>query len=226
MERGLLLTAIKENIIQGRRDQSDEGIDESFYGQPGAAELVEEAIKRKVGLKEILASLEEGMAVVGKLYTEGKYFIPDMLAAAEAVGVAMELLAPHFAQEDKRKGKFVIATVENDQHDIGKNIVATMLRGAGYQVIDLGTGVPAAQIVEAIRQEKASFLGLSALLDTTMRHMEETLTLLEKEGLRSQVKVLIGGAPTSPAFAQKIGADRHCKDAFAGVEAANFLSET
>jgi 5-methyltetrahydrofolate--homocysteine methyltransferase len=118
----------------------------------------------------------------------------------------------------KSKGTFIIATVAGDLHDIGKNIVAIMLKGAGYQIIDLGTDVSADRIIGAVKENQAPFVGLSALLTTTMRVMGDVVRKLEEEGLRDRVKVLIGGAPTSPEFAQEIGADAFCKDAFDAID--------
>ena len=116
------------------------------------------------------------------------------------------------------KGKFVIATVAGDLHDIGKNIVSIMIKGAGYEVIDLGADVPTSVIVQAVKENQAPYLGLSALLTTTMRVMQEVIDKLKEEGLRDNVKVLIGGAPTSQAFVDQIGADVHCKDAFEAID--------
>ncbi len=217
-----ILADLRESILQGRRHAADEGLTEDLVGRPGAVELTKTALEQGIDLKEILAQgLNDAMTEVGKRYASGEYFIPDMLAAAEAVGVAMEVLKPHLAQQkEKTKGKFILATVEKDQHDIGKNIVGLMLRGAGFEVVDLGTDVPAREIASAVAAEGADFVGLSALLDTTMRYMRKTIAELEKQGLREKVKVLIGGAPTSPEFAAEIGADSHCKDAFAAVAAA------
>jgi 5-methyltetrahydrofolate--homocysteine methyltransferase len=142
-----------------------------------------------------------------------------MLASAECVGLAMDMLAPHLIKAGvKTKGKFIIATVAGDLHDIGKNIVAIMLKGAGYEVIDLGTDVPTERILAAVKEHQAPFVGLSALLTTTMRVMGEVVQKLKDEGLREQVKILIGGAPTSPEFAQQIDADAHCKDAFQAID--------
>ncbi len=211
-----LLERIRENVIQGRVDAEDEGLEGDLEGQPGVTELVREALERGVPPKEILlAGLTPGMEEVGRRYEAGEFLIPDMLAAAECVGSAMTILEPHLAGEDvASKGRFVIATVEGDLHDIGKNIVATMLRGSGYEVRDLGVGVPAARIVEAVRESGAAFLGLSALLTTTMPQMQVVVEGLRAAGLRDGVKVLVGGAPTSAEFAAKIGADHHCRDAF------------
>ena len=218
-----LIALIKKNIIQGRRNQVDEGLEEELTGRPGVAELVQEALAAGIPPAQILVrAVSEGMQAVGEKYSCGQYFIPDMLAAAEATGVAMDLITPHLTKGEKNqvKGKFILATVEKDQHDIGKNIVGIMLKGAGFRVIDLGTNVPAAQVVEAAGREQVEFIGLSALLDTTMGYMADTIRELQKRNLREKVKVLIGGAPTSQEFAREIGADAYCPDAFAAVEAA------
>jgi 5-methyltetrahydrofolate--homocysteine methyltransferase len=158
------------------------------------------------------------MNEVGQRFESGEFLIPDMLASAEAVGAAMNVLAPHLEQAGvERKGKFVIATVAGDLHDIGKNIVAIMLKGAGLEVIDLGTDVKAEKIVESVVEHKPMFLGLSALLTTTMREMENVINRLKDASVRDDIKVLIGGAPTSAEFARKIGADNFCSDVFAAV---------
>ncbi|MCJ7604991.1 MAG: cobalamin-dependent protein [Dehalococcoidales bacterium] len=163
-----LLERLRENVIQGRKTKEDVGIDESLTGTPGVVELVAEALKASLPIDQIIGEgLTAGMTVVGEKFSTKEYFIPDMLASAEAVGEAMEILKPYF--EDAKvesRGKVVIATVKNDIHDIGKNIVAIMLRGAGYEVIDVGIDVSEENIIEAVRKEKPDFLGLSALLTT------------------------------------------------------------
>jgi 5-methyltetrahydrofolate--homocysteine methyltransferase len=219
-----IIEAIKQNVIEGRRNKDDEGIELALVGEPGVCELVEQALGEGIDVKEILDTLSEGLALVGDKYEAGEFFIPDMLVAAEAVGAAMELLKPHLLQEGvENKGKFIVATVQGDQHDIGKNVVAIMLGGAGFEVIDLGADVSPDDIVAAVRREEAEFLGLSALLTTTMVFMKETIDKLQEAGLRSKVKVLIGGAPTSAEFAQEIGADGYGKDAFHAVALAEKL---
>jgi len=220
-----LLEDIRNNVIQGRRNRNDEGIDTSFDGTPGVEELVAEAVEKGIDIREIISEgLVGGMKEVGKKYESAEYFIPDMLAAAEATGVAMNILEPHMQKSGvENRGRFIIATVEGDQHDIGKNIVAIMLRGAGFEVIDLGTDVPSDQVVKKVRETGAELLGLSALLTTTMRFMGEIISKLEAEGLRSSIRVLIGGAPTSEAFAKEIKADAYCEDAFKAVDMAQKL---
>jgi 5-methyltetrahydrofolate--homocysteine methyltransferase len=165
------------------------------------------------------------MEVVGDRFDKEEFLIPDMLASAECVGAAMDILSPHLAQAGvESKGKFVIATVAGDLHDIGKNIVAIMLKGAGYDVIDLGNDVHNDRITETVRESKAPYLGLSALLTTTMRVMGDVIGSLEQEGLRDKVTVLIGGAPTSQEFADEIGADVYCKDAFQAIDALKAMA--
>jgi 5-methyltetrahydrofolate--homocysteine methyltransferase len=226
MDVNQLLEKIAFNVIQGRVEAEDEGIEEGLTGQPGVTELVSLALEEGITAKRIvLEGLSGPMEVVGKKYESGEYLIPDMLASAECVGAAMDILSPHLLKSGvESKGKFVIATVSGDLHDIGKNIVTIMLKGAGYEMIDLGNNVPTQRIVDTLRDTGAPFLGLSALLTTTMRVMGEVIEALEKEGLRDQVKVLIGGAPTSSEFAQEIGADAHCWDAFGAIDVLKELN--
>lgn len=219
MDAQQLLEKMAFNVTQGRVVAEDEGIDEGLEGQPAVTELVEEALEQEINPKSIvLDGLTQAMDVVGKKFDEGTYLIPDMLASAECVGAAMDILSPHLLKAGvESKGKFIIATVAGDLHDIGKNIVSIMLKGAGYEVVDLGADVTTDQIIEAVRDNQAPYLGLSALLTTTMRVMGDVIAKLEKEGLRDTVKVLIGGAPTSQDFANQIGADAYCKDAFEAI---------
>jgi 5-methyltetrahydrofolate--homocysteine methyltransferase len=215
-----LLEKIAFNVIQGRVEAEDEGFDEGLEGQPGVTELVNDALARGLEPKKIvLEGLTTSMEAVGEKFERNEYLIPDMLASAECVGVAMDILSPHLMKAGvEGKGKFVIATVAGDLHDIGKNIVAIMLKGAGYQVIDLGTDISAERITAAVNENQAPFLGLSALLTTTMRVMGEVVQQLKEEGIRDRVKILIGGAPTSIEFAREIGADAYCKDAFQAID--------
>ena len=148
-----------------------------------------------------------------------------MLASAEAVGAAMEILEPHLAKRGiKSKGKIIVATVKGDLHDIGKNIVLMLLRGAGYIVKDLGNDIDPQVIVAAVREEKPQFVGMSALLTSTMMHMKDTIEALTGSGLRDGVKVIIGGAAVSEEFAQSIGADGYGADAFQAVRLVETLS--
>jgi 5-methyltetrahydrofolate--homocysteine methyltransferase len=221
-----ILELIVDNVLQGRRNSEDEGIEEGDLGQPGVAELVAEALEQGLNTEQILLDgLSRGMQVVGDKYESGEYFIPDMLTAAEAVEAGMAVLEPHLVSggEKTSRGKIVMATVEKDLHDIGKNLVAIMLRGAGFNVIDLGIDVPAARVVEVAEQEGATVICLSALLNTTMANMGEVVNLLEEKGLHDRIRVLIGGAPVSDDFARDIGADSYGKDAFAAIKEAEKL---
>ena len=210
------IATIKENVIQGRKTQHDVGTDDSLAGTPGVVELVQQALGGNLSPQVIITEgLTAGMQVVGEKFSTKEYFIPDMLASAEAVGAAMDILKPVLESANvETKGKFAIATVKGDIHDIGKNIVAILLKGAGYEVHDLGVDVPEEKVVEFVREEKPGYLGLSALLTTTMTEMGVVIKALEGSKLRSSVKVLIGGAAVSNEFAQEIGADAYCIDAF------------
>ena len=220
-----ILGLIIENVVQGRVTKDDEGIDEGMAGQPGVTELIEMALARGISVHDVInKGLTAGMEIVGQKFEAKEYFIPDMLASAEAVGAAMEILEPHLAESGvKPKGKIIIATVKGDLHDIGKNIVSILLRGAGYTVKDIGNDVEPQAIVAAVREEKPQFLGLSALLVSTMIHMRDTIYALAENGLREEVKIIIGGAPVSEDFAKSIGADGYGADGFAAVRVVEAL---
>ena len=215
-----IIALIKENVIQGRRTKDDEGLDDDIAGTPGVIELTQTALDQKIAPEEIITKgLTAGMQIVGEKFSQKEYFIPDMLASAEAVGEAMEILKPYLeAANIETKGKFIIATVKGDIHDIGKNIVAVLLKGAGYEVEDMGIDVPTEKIVEIVRESKPQFLGLSALLTTTMLAMKEVVEALKSSGLRDKVKVLIGGAAVSDEYAAEIGADAYCIDGFDAIK--------
>lgn len=225
MEREQLLEKIEENVLQGRRDSEDDGIDEELAGTPGVVELVRQSLEEGIEAKEILlGALSSGMDKVGEKYESGEYFLPDMLTAAEAVGAAMDILEPHLLDAGmEAKGKVLLATVKGDLHDIGKNIVGLMLRGAGYEVQDLGADVDGSEILQKVKEARPDILGLSALLTTTMLEMKGVIGELESEGLRGDIKVMVGGAPLTPQFAEKIGADAYGKDAIAAVKLADSL---
>ena len=215
-----IVATIQENVIQGRKTQGDAGVDDSLTGTPGVIELVQQALESDISPQVIITEgLTAGMQVVGEKFSTKEYFIPDMLASAEAVGAAMDILKPIMESSNvETKGKFAIATVKGDIHDIGKNIVAILLKGAGYEVYDLGIDVPTEKVIEFVKEEKPRYLGLSALLTTTMTEMGVVIKALEESKVRSSVKVLIGGAAVSDEFAQEIGADAYCIDAFAAVK--------
>jgi 5-methyltetrahydrofolate--homocysteine methyltransferase len=214
-----LLAKLKKNVIQGRKTREDIGLDDSLNGTPGVVDLVEEALAADIPVEELIAEgLTAGMGVVGEKFSCREYFIPDMLASADAVGAAMEVLRPHLeAANVETRGKVVIATVKGDIHDIGKNIVGIMLKGAGYEVHDVGIDVPEDVIVEAVRNEAPDYLGLSALLTTTMTEMSVVIKALEDAGLREGLKIIIGGAAVSDEYAREIGADAFGANAFQAV---------
>ena len=222
-----IITILKENVIQGRKSLEDEGIDEDLTGTPGVVELTQSALDNNIPPDIIITQgLTAGMEVVGEKFATKEYFIPDMLASAEAVGAAMDILKPLLeASNVETKGKFAIATVKGDIHDIGKNIVAILLRGAGYEVQDLGIDVTIEKIVETVKEEKPDYLGLSALLTTTMVNMGEIIEALKENGLRDKVKILIGGAAVSDEYAREIGADAYCVDGFHAVKVLDAFQE-
>lgn len=220
-----IIGLIRKNVIQGRVTKDDEGLDEELAGQPGVTELIDQALAQGIGVKDMITrGLSEGMDIVGKKFEAGEFYIPDMLASAEAVGAAMEKLEPYLARSGiKAKGKIIIATVKGDLHDIGKNIVSILLRGAGYTVKDLGNDIASQTIVDAVREDNPQFLGLSALLTSTMTRMGDTIQALKENGLRDKVKVIVGGAPVSEEFAKSIGADGYGADGFQAVAVVESL---
>jgi corrinoid protein of di/trimethylamine methyltransferase len=175
--------------------------------------------------REILdAALLPGMDVVGQRMREGECFIPEVLLSARVMQACLDLLRPQMAEgEGSGFGCVVIGTVEGDLHDIGKNLVGMLLSGAGFEVVNLGTGVTAADFVAAVREHAPRIVGMSALLTTTLPHMAETIALLEDEGLRDSVKVMVGGAPVTQAYADEIGADGYGANAGMAVERAKEL---
>lgn len=164
------------------------------------------------------------MAEVGRLFEEGEYFVPEMLIAARAMQAGLALLKPHLIDSGvEAVGKVVIGTVKGDLHDIGKNLVAMMLEGAGFEVVDLGTDVSPEKFVAAARDSNAEIVAMSALLTTTMPGMKTTIEALNASGLRGQVKVLVGGAPVTQDYANLIGADGYSSDASRAVATAKAL---
>ena len=171
--------------------------------------------------------LMPGMSVVGERFKNGEYYLPEVIIAARAMKASVNLVRPLLAEsETPSAGKVVIATVQGDLHDIGKNLVAMMLEGAGFQVEDLGADVPPEKFVEAVKASGADLLGLSALLTTTMPMMRSTIQALKESGVRDQVKVMVGGAPVTREFAREIGADGYAPDAASAVDEAKYLMDT
>jgi corrinoid protein of di/trimethylamine methyltransferase len=186
----------------------------------GTVSLVKDALRGGVpAYKIVTEGLAKGMDIVGKKYEGGEFFLAELVMAGETMKEAMKILEPHLRVDSTvRKGIVVIGTVKGDVHDIGKNIVSTLLRSAGFEVIDLGTDVPAERFIDAVKRFNPDILGMSALLTTTLANMEDVIKALKREGVRDKVKVIIGGAPVDERFAAKIGADAAAHDAVNGVE--------
>ena len=182
-------------------------------------ELVEEKIKAGVPALEIVKICNEGMVSLGDLFSEGVYFISELIFSAEILKGVMKRLDPllQATGEGSSAGKVVIGTVKGDIHDIGKNIVVTLLRGAGFEVVDLGVDVPAPKFVETVRRTGARVLGLSALLNLTYPEMKAVIEEIAKAGIREQVKIIVGGAPVNEQVRQFAGADYWAPDAVTGV---------
>lgn len=181
-------------------------------GQEGVAELTEKALKEGISAQDVLnKGLIIGMHSIGEKFSRGEVFIPDLLIAAQAMNTAMELLRPRFESgEIHHKGTFIIGTVSGDLHDIGKNIVKMVMKGAGWEVIDLGTDTSTERFIKAIKKSPGALVGMSALLTTTMLNMEKSVRDIHEK--YPHVKVIIGGAPITENFRKNIGADVYFPD--------------
>jgi len=181
--------------------------------------LVDEQIDQGVSPLEIIARCNEGMAAVGELFSSNVYFISQLIYSAEILKTAMKKLEPILTglQTPGSQGKVVVGTVKGDIHDIGKNIVVTLLKGSGFEVLDLGVDVAPEKFAAALQETRAKVLGLSALLTTTYPAMKTAVQALERAGIRDRVKVIIGGAPCNEQVREFSGADYYAKDAVAGV---------
>lgn len=198
-----ILEQLQKAVIAGDPDQ--------------ARELAVRALETNIApLIVIDEALTPGMQTVGGQFECGESFLPDLMMAAKAMQEAMAVLEPVLIERQEQRqvpGIVVIGTVEGDIHEIGKNLVATMLGAAGLQVHDLGVDVPASQFVARVKETGADVVGLSALLTTTMRNQQAVIEALQEAGLREQVKVIVGGSPASPDWAQTIGADAYAENA-------------
>jgi len=188
-------------------------------------ELIQEALREKIEPKEILEQgLIKGMGVVGIKFKNNEIFLPEVLLASRAMYGGMELLQPKLIKSGvKAIGKVIIGTAKGDLHDIGKNLVAMMLKGGGFKVIDLGKDVSPEKFLKATQEHQPDILGISALLTTTMIGMVDVITALERVGLRDKVKIIIGGAPVTQEFADEIGAEGYAPDAASAVDKAREL---
>jgi 5-methyltetrahydrofolate--homocysteine methyltransferase len=187
-----------------------------------AGPLTEEALKGGAGAASVLNDgLIAAMDKVGELFKAGEIYVPEVLLAAKAMHAGMDVLKPELVKSGvESRGKVVVGTVRGDLHDIGKNLVAMMLEGAGFEIIDLGNDVPAVEFVEAAEKNDAQVIGMSALLTTTMHVMKETVDLLKEKNLDGKVKTMIGGAPVTRSFAEEIGVDGYGDDAATAVDIA------
>ena len=190
------------------------------------ARLIQESLDKGITPEEILSGgLIAGMDEVGRDFKAGDLFVPEVLVAARAMHAGMDVLRPLLAESGvPSAGKYVIGTVQGDLHDIGKNLVKMMLEGAGFETIDLGIDVRLDAFVDAVREHQPNLLGMSALLTTTMVQMKTIIEALEEAGLRDSVKVMVGGAPVTAAFAEQIGADAYAPDAASAVDIARSLA--
>lgn len=206
-----LIKEIYTNVMEGEADAVKEKVQAALNAGISAGVILNEAM---------IAAMGE----VGRLFETGEYFVPEMLIAARAMQTGLALLKPYLKESDvKSAGKVVIGTVKGDLHNIGKNLVAMMLEGAGFEIVDLGTDVSPEKFVEAARQQSAQIVALSALLTTTVPAMKTTIEALIAAGLREQVKVMIGGAPITQDYATQIGADGYSSDASRAVATAKSL---
>jgi 5-methyltetrahydrofolate--homocysteine methyltransferase len=205
-----ILDEIKNAIV----DMEDQGV----------VELTHKALEIFSAEEVLNRALITAMEEVGSQYEDGKKFIPEMLLSAEAMTAALTVLRPILAQSGAKKtGSVVMGTVEGDVHDIGQKMVCIMLEGAGFEVCSLGADVPAAEFVKAVKTRNPQLLGMSALLTTTAPKMKQVIAALEKEGLRSQVKVMVGGAVLNQKLATDFGADGFAPDAASAVRLAKSL---
>lgn len=207
------LQALSQAIVQGLVDEAGPLAEKALAAGLRPLEVIEQAC---------VPAIEE----VGRLWEAGDYFLPELIAGAEAMKAAMTVLQEalkSFGQSLKSAGRVVIGTVEGDIHDIGKNLVASMLRASGFEVIDLGADVKVEKFVETAEREKADIIALSALLTTTMLNQKRVVELLVSRGLKDKFKVMVGGAPVTEKFAREIGADGYGESAVQAVSVARSL---
>ena len=212
-----ILTKLSEAVELGKVDKSSP-YPPQLKGEDGADELARQALDNGVAPSDVLSeALVPAMDRVGQKFTENKIFVPQMLMSAKAMGAALGHLKPFFQSGDvKTKGTFIIGTVKGDLHDIGKNLVAMMVEGGGWTIVDLGVDVNEDRFNQALAENPGAFVGLSALLTTTMANMEEIVKKIK--AINPGTKILVGGAPLSDDFRAKIGADCYSPDPRGAVE--------
>jgi len=206
-----ILQDIKDALMRGDRD--------------AAASYTRHAMNEGLPIKDILEKgLIAGMEIIGNKFKANEMFIPEVLISAKAMHAGMAVLEPHFVKHGiKPAGKVAIGTVKGDLHDIGKNIVSMMLKGACFEISDFGIDVPPQKFVDAVKSGQADIIALSSLLTTSMGSMRDTIKALQDSGLRDRVKVMVGGAPVTQDFADSIGADGYARDAATAVDKAREL---
>jgi 5-methyltetrahydrofolate--homocysteine methyltransferase len=203
-----LLKSIYDGVMEGDQDAVMEGVRAALDGHVSAEVILKQGMMT-------------AMAKVGELFEEGEYFVPELLIAARAMQGGLDILKPLLAAEDVEPiGKVVTGTVKGDLHDIGKNLVGMMMKGAGFEIIDLGSDVSPEQFIAAVKDSGAQVVAMSALLTTTMANMPATIKAFEDAGIRDQVKIMVGGAPVTQEFADKIGADGFAPDASQAAKVA------
>jgi 5-methyltetrahydrofolate--homocysteine methyltransferase len=204
----VLLKTIYDGVMEGDQDAVMDGVRAALDGHVSAEAILKQGMMT-------------AMAKVGELFEEGEYFVPELLIAARAMQGGLDILKPLLAAEDVEPiGKVVTGTVKGDLHDIGKNLVGMMMKGAGFEIIDLGSDVSPEQFIAAVKDSGAKVVAMSALLTTTMANMPATIKAFEDAGIRDQVKIMVGGAPVTQEFADKIGADGFAPDASQAAKVA------
>jgi len=213
MKEQSIFQLMEKSIIEGNKEEAER--------------LAHEAIAQGLDLNEVInKGFVPGIQEVGRLWEEGEYFLPELLTSAECMKSAMSILEPELIKSgDKRKieGKVIIGTVEGDIHDIGKNLVAAMLTANGFEVIDLGADVPLNLFMERAEEEKADIICLSALLTTTMIGQKKVVEMVKSESYGSKIKIMVGGAPVTKEWAERIGADGYGENAMEAVKVAKYL---
>ena len=205
------LQKIYDSVLNGDMDETAGYVDAALSAQLEPGLILNEGM---------ISAMKE----VGRLFEEGEYFVPEMLISARAMQAGLAILKPYLVQAKVASaGKVVVGTVKGDLHDIGKNLVAMMLEGSAFDIVDLGVDVSPDKFVEAVKAHQPQIVGLSALLTTTMPNMKVTIEALKAAGLRDQVKVMIGGAPVTEAYAHDIGADGYAADASRAATLAKSL---
>lgn len=220
-----IIDEIKENVVRGHLDANSK-YPPDLKDKPGVKDLIQKALDDQIDVSKLLREgLIAGMELVGEKFSNGEYFVPDMLLSAQAMKSGMQLLEPLLKGEDTKKtGIVIIGTVKGDMHDIGKNLVKMMLEGGGFQVIDLGINTPPEKFIEKAKEYPHAIIGMSALLTTTMENMRVSIKALKDNGLQN--KVIIGGAATSQKFADEIKADGFTRDAAQSVQLVKKLLGT